>query len=139
MPVLPSPLVFRFLQSLVKGMTAVGEDIWTPIAVKCLKGVACDNIWRVLHPVLEGRELIDDPTTPIPNAGAVSTGLGGSPTPNGASGVGSNEGDEEVASNGASGPSPPPRSATISTDWTLQLLFDALYLDEILHRRRKRR
>ncbi|KAF8245089.1 hypothetical protein K440DRAFT_662987 [Wilcoxina mikolae CBS 423.85] len=35
-------------------------------------------------------------------------------------------------------PSPAPKPARITRDWTLQLLFDSLYLDEALHRKRRR-
>ncbi|RPB02339.1 hypothetical protein L873DRAFT_1762535 [Choiromyces venosus 120613-1] len=59
LPVQPSPLVFKFLHDLVTDMHKVGDDIWTPMAVKCIKGRASKHLWQALEGVLEDREIVE--------------------------------------------------------------------------------
>ncbi|KAL8735054.1 MAG: hypothetical protein Q9181_002968 [Wetmoreana brouardii] len=48
LPVLPSPLAFRFLHDLVKAMIGCGVDIWTPQATRILK----HQVREALAPVM---------------------------------------------------------------------------------------
>lgn len=38
-------------------MHSVGDDVWTPAAVKYIKILACQELWRALESVLSGREI----------------------------------------------------------------------------------
>ncbi|PUU82173.1 hypothetical protein B9Z19DRAFT_474607 [Tuber borchii] len=59
LPVQPSPLVFKFLHDLATDMHKVGDDVWTPMAVKCIKGRASKHLWQALEGVLEDREIVE--------------------------------------------------------------------------------
>ncbi|KAG0642684.1 hypothetical protein HOY80DRAFT_602552 [Tuber brumale] len=59
LPVQPSPLVFKFLHDLVTDMHKVGDDVWTPMAVKCIKGRASKHLWQALEGVLGDREMVE--------------------------------------------------------------------------------
>lgn len=138
LPVQPSPLVFRFLNEIVKEMRTAGEDVWTSAAVKAVKARACNHMWAVIEEVLRDREWRNSaedasppsplPPPPPPPLAAPSF----SPSPQPASG------GDQIA--------PPPAELTpahtpkpyITRDWSLQLLFDTLYLDEALHCKRRR-
>ncbi|KAI5803182.1 hypothetical protein EDC01DRAFT_497941 [Geopyxis carbonaria] len=185
LPVQPSPLVFRFLHDLVTTMGKAGEDVWTPAAVKCVKTVACDNIWKALAPVLEAREYFDKDNPATPNgdvtprpifiAGnsrrssmhslsrrssvqsnredmapssptlAQTPILARPPTP--AQAQAQTKAQAQAPALNGTAPdnenSSPKTNGVdvrqkITKDWTIQLLFDSLYLDEALHRRRRR-
>ncbi|CUS08635.1 unnamed protein product [Tuber aestivum] len=59
LPIQPSPLVFKFLHDLVTDMHRVGDDVWTPMAVKCIKGWASKHLWQALESVLQDREIVE--------------------------------------------------------------------------------
>jgi hypothetical protein len=40
-------------------MHKVGDDVWTPMAVKCIKGRASKHLWQVLESVLGDREMVE--------------------------------------------------------------------------------
>ena len=44
-------------------MHKVGDDIWTPMAVKCIKGRASKHLWQALEGVLEDREIVEATVT----------------------------------------------------------------------------
>lgn len=159
MPALPSHQVFQFLSELVSEMSSVGEDIWTANAVKTIKAYTCDNLWRIFAPELDGLSLYDpeaavtdnpsdkpaepenpevdkDPETSVADATS-------NERPNGVTEAQSTEGNEgeEVTPALTEAQTSSPSTAAeknITRDWIYQLLFDALYLDEVLHRRRRR-
>jgi len=133
LPVQPSPLVFRFLNEIVKEMRTAGEDVWTPAAVKAVKARACNHMWAAIEEVLRDREWRNSaedasPTPPPPPPPAPSF----SPPPQPA-----NEEDQITHPLAELTPAPTPKPY-ITRDWSLQLLFDTLYLDEALHRKRRR-
>lgn len=161
-PPLPSqcsPLIAHFLHEVVRMMSSVGEDIWTPSAVKSLKAALSETLWKALLPVLENRKIIEEPTaedrpaSPEPPKKApeddekkeASTDAAESttaePTEGAASTHTSVEGDQAAASaSGAActdGAEPDPQRR-ITREWAIQLLFDAIYLDEALQRRHQR-
>ena len=208
LPVQPSPVVFRFLHKLVGAMGRVGEDVWTPAAVKAVKAGACNGVWAALEEVLQGREVvnfedlkeakeeinevkeevkeIDEEAAeevkenefkeedPKEATGAIKDGGSGSNEAGEATKLEEDTGDKLEDGNAArpdtrndesnnadaeasskpekdvesslTNPEPAPETANaaatskpiITRDWTLQLLFDALYLDEALHRKRRR-
>lgn len=161
----PSPLVFKFLHDLVSDMHAVGDDVWTPAAVRYVKVLACQELWRALEGVLSGREIGDVITN---DAGveeeayeSVETlettegiGAGGNgidaaeehdnepeePDEEEQINVETKEQDVQAAQNSESDEEKAHTNGdwhkkTIGLDWAIQLLFDALYLDEALQRK----
>lgn len=141
LPIHPSPLIFRFLHDIVAAMSTAGEDVWTPAAVKSIKAFACDCIWKSLEEILKGRELLPANRTlnssePSPKSRQLIN------TPSQQQSKSPNL-DLEINENPPTNNPPPPPPNTIkqkriSYDWTIQLLFDMLYLDEALHRKRRR-
>ena len=166
LPVQPSPLVFRFLHDLVIEMRNTGEDVWTPAAVKCVKAGACNRLWAAMEEVLQRREFGD--TEPLPDVkeeeeeeeeeekamtepkveNRDKAGVQSSTDDNSNEQQSSHPADADTpATNGDThapksatelAPELAPIPARITRDWTLQLLFDSLYLDEALHRKRRR-
>lgn len=139
LPVQPSPLVFRFLNEIVKEMRLAGEDVWTPAAVKTVKARACNHMWGAMEEVLRDREWknsTDDtpPPPPPPSPPSLPPVAPSSPPPPPA-----DDGEEEEVAPPAAEPTPAPTPKPyVTRDWALQLLFDTLYLDEALHRKRRR-
>ncbi|KAL7274376.1 hypothetical protein RUND412_002728 [Rhizina undulata] len=158
LPVQPSPLVFKFLHDLVTAMSSAGDDIWTPAAVRCIKGLAARALWKTLRGELEGRAVGDPEAKTDTPAAAISNGNGDSDYFSAAhtaeNGDGENSDREKVNGSGVRGednnsetkfpvsprklrpqtPATSPRGY-ISRDWAVQLLFDMLYLDEALQRK----
>ncbi|ESZ94514.1 hypothetical protein SBOR_5094 [Sclerotinia borealis F-4128] len=56
LPVQPSPATFRFLRGLSSAMADAGADLWSPVAVKVLKGHLCSQIGAQWSIVLEENE-----------------------------------------------------------------------------------
>lgn len=167
LPVQPSPLVFKFLHDLVSDMHAVGDDVWTPAAVRYIKVLACQELWRALEGVLSGREIGDVITN---DAGEEEEAYESVETLETTEGIGaggngiedvdehSNEPGEEQEQDQTNGETTAEQDAQaeqnsesdeekaranddrhkrmIGLDWAIQLLFDALYLDEALQRKR---
>ena len=100
-----------------------GEDVWTPAAVKAVKARACNFMWGAMEEVLRDREWRAGTRRPPASAPA--------PPPTAA------EDDAPIDPPAEPTPAPTPKPY-ITRDWTLQLLFDTLYLDEALHRKRRR-
>lgn len=44
LPVQPSPATFRFLRGISTAMADAGADLWSPVAVKALKGHLCSRV-----------------------------------------------------------------------------------------------
>jgi hypothetical protein len=146
-------------------MSNAGEDIWTPAAVKCIKSFTCTKFWESLEDVIRDCEIIapldktdecfgetmeeaqedfgSEHVTPAEKCKPQNDKL---------------EQEEEEHNLGlridspatavaqrAAAPAPEslhtngdkPRQR-ISHEWAVQLLFDSLYLDEALHRKRRR-
>ncbi|TGZ84718.1 hypothetical protein EX30DRAFT_360721 [Ascodesmis nigricans] len=166
LPTLPSQMVFRFLRLLVAEMSAVGDDIWTAAAVKNIKAYSCDYIWRILAPSLRNLSLQDSNAlaeepgteTEAPSESVKETEAADDDKLEEES-TGTVETEATLnPETEESSPSPPPKSpkksitpstspipaqpetvtTMITSDQIHQLLFDSLYLDEVLHRRRKR-
>ena len=55
LPVLPSPWVFKFLQTVVEAMGDVGTDIWSKQAVQRLKRTVRADLAEILREILEGK------------------------------------------------------------------------------------
>ena len=53
-PSVPTPGVFMFLRDLSRGMGDAGSDLWSPTAVKVLKGVVSKKLCEVWREALEG-------------------------------------------------------------------------------------
>ncbi|PWW79240.1 hypothetical protein C7212DRAFT_272735 [Tuber magnatum] len=116
LPAQPSPLVFKFLHDLVIDMHKVGDDVWTPMAVKCIKGWASKHLWQALEGVLQDREICKEAGTN--NNGANEHKPNGVSEPTAEVKVNSHDNDYS--------------RKVIGKDWAIQLLFDTLYLDEAL-------
>lgn len=143
-------------------MHAVGDDVWTPAAVRYVKVLACQELWRALEGVLSGREIGDVIAN---DAGVEEDAYESAETPETTEGIGAggngvdaaeehdNEPDEEEHNNAEAeeqdvqaaqdSESDEEKAHTngdrhkkmIGLDWAIQLLFDALYLDEALQRK----
>jgi hypothetical protein len=159
-PPLPSQcssLIARFLHDTVQAMRSVGEDIWTPSAVKTLKTASSDGLWEILEPLLDGRTIIHHEIahSTSPEPAPENTSQHSSEPPNQAilkEKESVAEPDQAVISDTAvrvaHGDSPNAPLApmignrntnrTITRGWAIQVLFDALYLDEALQRRHQR-
>lgn len=145
--------MFKFLHDLVTDMHRVGDDVWTPAAVKYIKILACHELWRALESVLSGREIGETLTngnthvdaeevqevveTEQTNGDTETNGDGEVQESNG-NGAGDQTDPEEDAQK--SEPEKETRvngnsHKMIGMDWAIQLLFDALYLDEALQRK----
>lgn len=158
-PLLPSQsssLVSQLLHELVREMSSIGEDVWTPSAVKALKIAASDGLWELLAPMLEYRDIIELSDTPGPTLATLATAdevpSHGSTTnletPTDESGA--NESEEPASitgerpeGDGKGGPFVEPQYKpetvrAITREWAIQVLFDALYLDEAFQRRHRR-
>lgn len=154
-------------------MHGVGDDVWTPAAVRYIKVLACQELWRALEGVLSGREigditngagekeekdiyesreaveaveemngggnLVEDPeyhAEDYNEAVEEEEGGGGRGGPNAETveqdtqvEQSNKTNEEEVRVNGDL------HKSMIGMDWAIQLLFDALYLDEALQRK----
>ncbi|KAH0608153.1 uncharacterized protein H6S33_002205 [Morchella sextelata] len=121
LPVQPSPLVFKFLLDLVGGMHEAGDDVWTPAAVRGVKVLACQELWGALEGVVVGREVAEVRGKEEGKEGQAE-GEGGEKE------EGEKEEEEGVEAADED-------ARVIGKDWAVQLLFDALYLDEALQRK----
>lgn len=152
-------------------MHAVGDDVWTPAAVRYIKVLACQELWRALEGVLSGREIGDvitnDAGEEVEAYESVETlettegiGAGGNGIEDAEehsnepreeeqekqeqdqpSGETAAEQDAQAEQNSGSDEekaraNDDRHKKMIGLDWAIQLLFDALYLDEALQRKR---
>lgn len=157
LPSQSSSLVSRLLHELVREMSSIGEDVWTPSAVKTLKIAASDGLWELLAPMLEARDIIELSQTPGPASATLATAAevpSHDPSANLEAQIdesGANESEFEPASTTEERPEgddkegasvePQPESEpvrAITREWAIQVLFDALYLDEAFQRRHRR-
>lgn len=109
LPVQPSTATFRLLVGLQRRMSAVGDDLWSPAAVRVMKGLLDERLSSLLDPY-------DEPTTP----------LNGAPAPEA-------QGDNDDAvpagterEHGSMGPD------LRQHERLVQMLFDVLYLQRVL-------
>ena len=105
LPILPSQWAFRFLEDLLSSMKEFGTDVWSSSAVEVLK--------KSLRERIESE--ITRPLQPLSETNGISV-----TQTNGGTG-------EAPATNGMS-PSRSPISISTSQDFTIQHLFDTLYL-----------
>lgn len=158
-------------------MHAVGDDVWTPAAVRYIKVLACQELWRALEGVLSGREIGDIITNGADEEAYQSVeavepteavDAGGNGTDDSEDhGEHYNEMEEEEEDEEQEEEEEEEEEPTVKTeeqdthveqnndsdeekarvngdrhkrmiglDWAIQLLFDALYLDEALQRKR---
>lgn len=116
------------------------------MAVKCIKCRASKELWKVLENVLEGREIVEGMDNETTNASETQDDDDddddGEHTEKAEGEAESNEegtdrgddgfpGDTSERSRGRVNDYESPRRV-IGMDWAIQLLFDALYLDEAL-------
>lgn len=153
-------------------MHAIGDDVWTPAAVRYIKVLACQELWRALDGVLSGREIgeivkSDTDEEAYKSAETVELAEGIDASGNETDYAedhgehdSETEGEEEekekekdesnvktkaqdthVELNDESDQekarvNEDRHTKMIGLDWVIQLLFDALYLDEALQRKR---
>jgi hypothetical protein len=125
-PVQPSPSTFKFLRRLTATMDESGPDLWDPSTVQVLKNALEKQLAKSLGSTLEELESWDTSTEAIPKPETK---------------------DEEAAENGdkkdngsdtdpdplvtVEKPTDAPEAEALG-DWKVQLLFDALYLANML-------
>ncbi|KAI9641557.1 hypothetical protein NHQ30_010369 [Ciborinia camelliae] len=63
LPVQPSPATFKFLRGLSTSMADAGADLWSPIAVKVLKGHLCSQVVAQWSTALQEKEAGNGTTT----------------------------------------------------------------------------
>ncbi|KAK3706513.1 hypothetical protein LTR37_012723 [Vermiconidia calcicola] len=105
LPVQPSPATFRFFITLHRAMSAAGDDLWSPEAVRELKGVLIETLVTRLDDLAFSRLVQDSERTNghLENA----------------------DGNDEIMSNGIHEP------VASTRDRLLQNLFDMQYLSRI--------
>ncbi|KAI5850313.1 hypothetical protein DFP73DRAFT_629301 [Morchella snyderi] len=144
LPVQPSPLVFKFLLELVRGMHEAGDDVWTPAAVRGVKVLACQELWGTLEGVVVGREVAEVVEggkgrgrwrgEEKETEGREGGGEGGEKEKEEDEEEGAEEKDEQEEEEEEEAAADED-ARVIGKDWAVQLLFDALYLDEALQRK----
>ncbi|RPB17609.1 hypothetical protein P167DRAFT_478718 [Morchella conica CCBAS932] len=140
LPVQPSPLVFKFLLDLVQAMHVAGDDVWTPAAVRGVKVLACQELWGAVEGVVVGREVADvgvggeGGKEEKEGEGGEEAG-GGEKTLGGEGHVDGDEGEKAEEKKVVGEEATNEDARVIGRDWAVQLLFDALYLDEALQRK----
>ncbi|KAL8698430.1 MAG: hypothetical protein Q9201_006576 [Fulgogasparrea decipioides] len=142
LPVLPSPLAFRFLHDLVKAMTGCGVDIWTPQATRVLK----HQVREALAPLMgklpeEGaqvngysgkdREVKDEDGSPeSPKDASPQTAENGNNQEEKKDA--SQQAEEAQIPNGNISSAQPGPTKEVVRDIEIQRLFDLLYLGNAL-------
>lgn len=125
-PVQPSPATFKFLRRLTATMHTGGADLWDPSTLRVLKETLQEQLEKSIASTLDELEAWQ------PSAESVTESeveQDQSPITNGAVKDQDASGEKEAARQDSSAD---PSHAEILRDWKIQLLFDAIYLANML-------
>lgn len=126
-PVQPSPSTFKFLRRLTATMDVSGPDLWDPLTLRALKTQLAKQLEKTLNSILE--ELQDWETSS--KAILESEPKGEESAADGEKEKKATDATTDTvdAEDEKSNDAPPPEALH---DWKVQLLFDALYLANML-------